>query len=261
MNLSPGPSRLTHFRKLQQKKYRDEFAEFVVENPLIVRDAFDLNVIPREVIVTKRFLESHELLITTIQQKISAHVFAVDDGELLKLSSLEHPQGILAIYKKQQDLVDESLPIIFLNGVSDPSNVGAIMRSAAAFGVSSYITDDGSADPYNPKAVSAAKEAIFLLQISRKPLSFLKTISGWMPIFALEAHDGVSLDAFQWQQPFCLLIGSEAHGITHDAREFIDSSITIATHSQTIESLNVAAAAAIALHSSFFAIKNSVNQE
>jgi TrmH family RNA methyltransferase len=135
------------------------------------------------------------------------------------------------------------------------------MRSAAAFGIASYITDDTSADPYNPKAVSAAKEAIFSLQISRHPLSFLKTISEWMPVVALEAHDGVSLDAFQWQRPFCMLIGSEAHGIAHEAHEFINSSITIETDSQAVESLNVAAATAIALHASFLAIKSSVSQE
>lgn len=251
MNNRPGPARLTYLRKLHKKKYRDEFSEFIVENPLIVRDALRLGSIPREIFMTKHFKKNNEELVISVQQKMSSNVYELEDGELQSLATLEQPQGIIAIYDKQDDIVDDTQPIVFLNGVADPANVGAIMRSCAAFGVATIITDEFSADPYNPKAVSAAKESLFSLHITRKTFSFFDSVKKRIPVFSLEAHAGVSLESFMWPKLFCLVVGSEAHGVDKRIHSFIDTQLTIRSDTKRVESLNVSVATAIALYSSY----------
>jgi len=251
MTFSPGPSRLTHFRKLHKKKYRDEFSEFIVENPLIVRDALTLGSIPREVFISKSFKKNYEDLVILVQQKMSSSVYELEDRALEGLATLEQPQGIIAIYNKQDDIVDDTQPIVFLNGVADPTNVGAIMRSSAAFGIATIITDEFSADPYNPKAVSAAKESLFSLHVARKTMSFFDSIKKRMPLISLEAHTGVPLESFTWPKLFCLVVGSEAHGIDNRIKPLITTKLTIQSDTQKIESLNVGVATAIALHASY----------
>lgn len=240
-----------HIKKLQQKKYRDECSEFVVENPLIIRDALEKDSIPREVLVTDQFRNNHPDIVTALQHKMSTAALDIEQGVVEKISSLETPQGIIAVYDKTEEVIDDSLPIVFLNGVSDPSNVGAIMRSCAAFGIATVISDVASADPFNPKAISAAKESIFLLHIARKPESFVHELGSRMPVYALDAHHGTALPQFEWQRPFCLIIGSEAHGISENVTAAVSANITIPLDQDRVESLNVAAATAIALHASF----------
>jgi len=251
--MHPTQSLLKHVKKLHLKKYRDEYREFVVENPLIVRDGIEKDAIPRSVIITRKFRDTQKELTELLQQKMSSEAFEFDEGELNALSSLEHPQGIVAVYDKLEEVIDDSLPLVFLNGVSDPSNVGAIIRSAAAFGVATVITDQESADPYNAKSISAAKESIFLLNIARKQESFLSELGTRVPLYALDAHEGAPLGTFSWGAPFCLVIGSEAHGLSSAAKEVVTAKLTIPLDQGKVESLNVGAAAAIALQAAFSA--------
>ncbi len=249
--MNPSPLLQKHIKKLQIKKYRDECSEFIVENPLIIRDALEKDAIPREVLVTEQFRNNHADIVSALERKMSAVAFDAGQGVIEKISSLETPQGIIAVYDKIEEVIDDSLPIVFLNGVSDPSNVGAIMRSCAAFGVATVISDTTSADPFNPKSISAAKESIFLLHIARKSESFIHDLGAHMPVYALDAHTGTPLSQFKWQTPFCLIIGSEAHGISGSVTPAVTANITIPLDKDRIESLNVAAATAIALYASF----------
>ncbi|MFH1767166.1 MAG: RNA methyltransferase [Patescibacteria group bacterium] len=239
-------------RKLQRKKYRDELGLFVVENPLTIRDGMKLGAKIEELYLTPEFEERQEGLFSKIINNVPADkIYKVSKSVLGSCVSLEQPQGIIAVYAKADDEIDISKSVVFLHGVSDPGNVGALMRSCAAFSVRSIIADTESADFYNPKTVSAAKESIFSVLLARKKSDFLAKIKNSMHVYALDVRGKTPLQAVKWKKPFCLVLGNEAHGISDSLREYIDTFITITMEASKIESLNVAASGAIALHQIF----------
>jgi len=237
------------FKKLQQKKYRDELGLFVAENPLTIRDGIKHGANIKELYLTPTFEERQADLFNEIITNVPAHkVYRVAESVFASSVSLEHPQGIAAVYEKPSNNVDFKKSVVFLNGVSDPGNVGAIMRSCAAFGVQAVIADMDSADFYNPKTVSAAKESIFLLSLARKQAEFLAEIKKTMPVYGLDRGGSSSIEEVELKAPLCFVFGSEAHGISAECRQLVGAFVKIHMDAESVESLNVAASAAIALH-------------
>jgi len=240
------------FKKLQQKKYRDELGFFVVENPLTIRDGIKHGAVIKELYYSTTFKERQANLFNGIITKAPADkVYEVADNVFASSVSLENPQGIAGVYAKQEKQVDTAHSIVFLNGVSDPSNVGAIMRSCAAFGVRTVIADTDSADFFNPKTVSAAKESVFLLSLARKRVESLAEIKKTMPVYGLDSGGSSSIEDVELKAPLCFVFGSEAHGISAESKKFISTFVKINMNAESVESLNVAASAAIALHQVF----------
>ena len=247
---------IKEFKKLQQKKYRDELGLFVVENPLTIRDGIEYKVAIKELYYTLTFEERNTDLFDKIISKVPADkVCKVADSVFASSVSLDHPQGIAAVYTKQEESIDIVGSAVYLNGVSDPGNVGAIMRSCAAFGVQSIIADSDSADFYNPKTLSAAKESIFLLSLARRQHQFLAEIKKTMPVYGLDSEGKSSIEKVELKSPLCFIFGSEAHGISEECSEFVDTFVKIDMDTKGVESLNVAACAAITLHRLFGAIR------
>jgi len=156
------------------------------------------------------------------------------------------PQGVLAIGRRYEAPVADALaaagaarwPLIVLDGVQDPGNVGAVCRTAAAAGARAVAALEGSADPFSPKAVRASAGTVFRLVISRGRWSELNAWAG----FGAAARGGESyLDADLARRPL-LAFGNEARGIQRKDLELV--TIPMAPG---VESLNVAAAAAILL--------------
>lgn len=245
---SPQNSAIKDLKKLQQKKYRDKLGKFVVENPLTIRDGLKHGTVPSAVYVTEWFIERNKEVYEKITSQVGeTAVFTVEEQALYSASSLEQPQGITAVYATPQEDIDTSQSVVLLLGVSDPGNVGAIIRSAAAFGIQQVVLDFDSADPYNPKVISAAKEAIFFAATARKESSYVGELHKKMPLIGLDIAGTKTVNDVEWPQTFCLVLGSEAHGIPDELAGHIDTFVSIPMASESVESLNVAASAAIAL--------------
>lgn len=132
---------------------------------------------------------------------------------------------------------------VYLSGVADPGNVGAIVRSAAALCGAVVVLGPGCADAYGPKAVRAAMGATFARP--PRPGSLELTPE---PRLALDAHGGEELDELVVAvAPRTICLGAERDGLDSDTLAACEGVATIAVRGET-ESLNVAAAAAIALH-------------
>ena len=128
----------------------------------------------------------------------------------------------------------------------DPENVGAVVRSAAAFGVSRIVFLKESAHPFHPKAARAAGSALFQTPLWRGPsLSELDPSRSPVPLISL-AMDGDDLDAEAFPNRFGLVVGLEGPGLTERLRNGLRRRVPIAAE---VESLNAAVAAAIALYS------------
>jgi TrmH family RNA methyltransferase len=131
-------------------------------------------------------------------------------------------------------------PCVYLHGVSDPGNVGAVIRTAQALVGGSVVLGPECADPFGPHAVRASMGAVFSEPLLRSGIDATPE-----PRAALLAHGGEPLDALDGAATICF--GAEREGLPEPTVEHCDVRVTIPLRDGA-ESLNVAAAAAIALH-------------
>jgi TrmH family RNA methyltransferase len=130
-------------------------------------------------------------------------------------------------------------PCVYLQGVSDPGNVGTVIRTAQALVGGSVVFGPGTADPYGPHAVRASMGAVFAQPLVRAEIDDTPG-----PRAALVAHGGEPLEALDAAATICL--GAEREGLPPEVLERCQVQVTIPLR-ESAESLNVAAAAAIAL--------------
>ena len=233
-------SRAKYIKSLQQKKYRDQEGRFVVEGVKMVEEAL-------------RTPGCVDFLVYTGEAVDFAFDFQVDafsasPAELGYISSLKSPNRILAVCHKQ-DLPAEpdfSKPVLILDAISDPGNLGTIMRLSDWFDVGAVVVSPHSVDLYNPKVVQATMGAIFRVGvIFSTPAVFLEKIPESVFVYRADM-EGENLYTADFNYPFVLLLGSESHGVSEAMRERIPVAVSIPRLGAG-ESLNVAVSAGIIL--------------
>ena len=202
---------------LAQKRKRAELGLFVVEGEDLVEAARTAGIEPVELLVAGE----------TVEEEL-----------LAELSTLPHPARAIGVYR-QADLPRVGRETTLgLWRVSDPGNVGTLLRAADAFGAAVALSS-GCADPLGPKALRASVGAIF-----RVPLLALEDAP--KPWIALVAHGGRPLPELDLAGAVTFLLGAEREGLPEDLVAQSHQVATIPTPG-AVESLNVAAAGAIAL--------------
>lgn len=246
-------------KQLGQKKYRDESGKFLVENAVIIQDAAKAGIVFDAIFATKDFIEKNREKFDFIIEKNNAsepastrsnrgEYYLVDEKINKSFSAMDTAPGIAAVYSKPERKIDLAKPVVYLNAINDPGNLGTILRSALAFGLKNIVVDERSADVYNPKTIGAAKDAIFKLNIGfDESLKILKEIKDKMPIFSTRLEKSEGLEILTKQKLFCVVLGSESHGVDKAIQTMSDNFIRIPM-SREIESLNVAASAAIVFY-------------
>ncbi|NQU83873.1 MAG: RNA methyltransferase [Parcubacteria group bacterium] len=254
-------------KKLNQKKYREKFSQFSVENLTIIKDAKKAGVDFESLFVTEEFLKKNKKDVDFISTVIPAPSLSSPSPEgnskggdpqtkthiitnsiNKSFSNLENPSGICAIYKKQEKKIDFNLPVIYINKITDPGNLGAIFRSAVAFSFKNIVLDEECADLYNPKTINSAKDAIFKLNIVfDEKLKTLKEIKKKMKVFSTSVESGKSGESLKKHKEFCLVLGNETRGVDKNIQKISDDFIKIEM-SKEMESLNVAVSAGIIFH-------------
>ena len=218
MITSAANEKLKLVRKLQSERWRDKLGLFVAEGEDLVEAARAAGVEPVELLVAGENV-THELLAS--------------------VSDLPHPPRVVAVYRRA-DLPSNSLPLgVALWQVTDPGNVGAVIRTAGAFGASVGLST-GCADPTSPRALRASAGALF-----RVPLPGFDDTPGRR--VALVAHGSRPLAEVQLGPTLTFVLGAERDGLPEEIVAACDEVATVPT-SDAVESLNVAATAAIALY-------------
>jgi len=230
-------------KKLALKKYRYEYNQFTVENLTIICDALASGYDFETLFVTAEFVTRHLDKFQYLQDNSKGNYHLIDEAINRHYSELDTPSGITAVYKFQAKPITPGESVIYLNAVSDPGNLGTIMRTALAFNFTNLVLDENCVDIYNPKTISAAKDSIFKLNILEdKTGDWLK--NNKLPLYVTSAKGDSDLNDFKAAKHFCLVLGSESHGISEAIENLADSKIKIDI-SDKIESLNVSVAAAI----------------
>jgi len=192
------------------------------------------------VIVSEEALDKPEI------RKLSGGAVWVSPKVFEALSDAETPQGIAA----EIDIPETAArpgDHVFLEGIQDAGNVGAILRSAAAFGVSTVVLDRACADPWSPKVLRAAMGGHFALSIRQVDALHAEVERFRGQVACTVARDGAAPKGAKLAHPLAWIFGSEGQGVSQALQELSDVLITIPLRPGT-ESLNVAAAAAICLY-------------
>jgi TrmH family RNA methyltransferase len=169
-------------------------------------------------------------------------------------SATDAPQGIAALVKAPhwtlESLLAGSEPrLVILAGLQDPGNVGTIVRSAEAFGISGVLLMPGTATVWNQKALRASAGSCFRLPVASLPdlPSLRKLTDKKIPMYACVANDGASIFEADLRGPVAFVIGNEGAGISAEILSFCSGPLHVPCPGR-VESLNAAIAASIVLY-------------
>lgn len=243
--------RLKEIRSLSTKKYRDRLGQTIVEGVRGVEAALDAGARLTEILTTESALDASGAAV----ERSGAPCYVVSDREMDRISDVETSQGVLAVVaveRMKDDRLDGLARIIALDGLQDPGNAGALIRTAAWFGVDAVVTAAGTVDLYNPKVVRAAMGGLW--DVGHAHVDDLATLLRRLRSAGFTAY-GADLEgtaAGEWtpSEPSVLVFGSEAHGISGSVAALLDERIVIPGNARRrgVESLNVAVAGGIAVY-------------
>jgi len=242
---SPDNEQIKKLHKLAAVKYRREYGQFLVENAVIIRDAYLAGHKFSQLFLTQSNFDSADKDMQKIFLDNDDKVFLINEKINKKFSQLTTAPGIGAVYEIPNTKFVTSDKVIYLNNVGVPGNVGSIMRSALAFGFKDIVLDEKCVDAYNPKVIQAAKESVLKLNILiDEGREIFNSLRGKMKIISTSLDARSDLSALKSIDKFCLVFGNESHGVDEDVLAISDKKIKISIN-KNIESLNVASTAAI----------------
>lgn len=234
--------------KLVDKKYRERENKFAFEGIKLFEEAYHAGIRFSRVFVTESAYEKYAEKLSVLEKGI---VTVVSDSVYEKLSFENAPQGVFSVAEYfSPKTTKESSFVLILDGVADPGNFGAILRSAEAFGIDTVYTGNNGADLYNPKTVRACMGSIFRVDVRR-----LANISAQIKelqkdgfrVYAT-ALDQRSKDLrkVDFSGKIAFVIGNEGHGVSAETLDACDGTVIIPMH-EGPESLNAAVAASVVM--------------
>lgn len=232
-------SLIKEIRSLRDKKNRDNLGVFVVEGLKPVKEALELSLDIREIVCTEN--KAEQFLDCPFK------VETVTDEVFNYISEEVTPQGVLAVvYKKDGSLKAPTGSCLLLDGVADPNNVGAIIRTAVASGYKDiYMTLDSS-DAYSQKAVRCSMSGVFRANVMRGAIEdILKVIN--LPLCVADMN-GENVFELKNDKDICLVIGNEGKGVSSVLKERADLIVSIPMEND-MESLNASVSAGILMYS------------
>ena len=235
-----------HLKKLQAlKKYRDKEGCFVLEGERPVKDMLSYGIKPVKLILG----ENHK------DFAYDGDVLRMTDNVMKYISDTSNPQNIMAEVKIPERSFAELLPekyplVVFSDGISDPGNLGTIIRTLDASGGGALVCGAGTVDLYNPKTIRSTMSSVFNVPSftsydNVKSLKALKN-AGYKIIGTRMSDAEIYSDA-DFSSPSVIVMGSEAFGMSDDVKKMCDDFIKIPIDGK-IESLNVAVAAGIIIY-------------
>jgi len=248
-------NQLKRLAKLRMKKYREAFGLYLISGERAVQGSLaaqNLNI--DSVLLTEAHADTLEHLCAAHPGLSDREQLLLTDAEFSAISDEQHPQGIALVAAKPLTRFDPEhcrySRLIYLDRISDPGNLGTIIRTALWFGVETILLSPGSVDPYQGKVVRSSAGAITQTKIfedcSLQELLVLKDGHGFS-LIAATVKGGLPLHDLSNRGNICLLFGSEASGLDDRLTKICDIHAHIPGTGR-IESLNLAISAACFLY-------------
>ncbi len=248
---------------LSDKKNREKERSFIAEGEKLCFEAADSGLMVSHIFISESKMDR---LYPRIEKAFSADIYestkliCLSEEAFEKISTEKAPQGVIIVIKyldffeeldiiyKEEFFLSEEERAIALYSLRDPGNLGAVIRSAVAFGVNHIILSSDSVDLFSPKTVRSAMGSLFKIKVTvvRDFLSFIDAAKeNGRSVFAAELTDfAFPLGTQKISKRDIFVIGNEGHGIPSEISAECNSSVYIPI-SENTESLNAAVAASI----------------
>lgn len=232
---------------LTKKKERAKSTSYVIEGVRLAEEALQCDFSPQLLLFSSVLSQRGKQLLDIAQEKHTI-IEEVDDNLLQRISNTENSQGILIVCPFIELPLPDNLDFaLLLDGISDPGNLGTILRTALAFNVQALLSMHSTTDFYSPKVVRSAMGAHFHLpyrEIEKTELDLLRHKQPNLKIYVAGAENGMLCWQTDLTKPTLFVIGSEAHGTSQNLLDMVDGKIFIPMYGKT-ESLNAAVATSI----------------
>ena len=236
-------NKIKYIRSLELKKNRNKEGKFVAEGFKVVDDLLALQ--PADLIVaTQEWLHGKHFADQT-------EVIEVTEEELKKVSFLQHPQQVLAVFRQATSgdySINTNELSLALDGVQDPGNLGTIIRIADWFGITHIYCSQDTADVYNPKVVQATMGSIARVKVEYGDLlGLVESLPADVPVYGT-LLDGDNIYQQQLENRGLIVMGNEGKGISPALAKKVNRRLLIPNFPEgraTADSLNVAIATAI----------------
>ncbi len=240
-------NRIKFLKSLSVKKFRQKEQKFLVEGRKIIQDGIESNFFCEELFYVPN--SDFEQIITTASKK-SVKLTEITEIEAKQISETENTQGIFALFHfSKTNILWGTNFVIALENISDPGNLGTILRTADWFGVKEILISSDSVDVFNPKVIRSAMGSIFHLKIKisddfYNEIEILKKMGFLIYLADLKGED-YSLPKFKHGKR-AVIFCNEANGASNKIKEISQQKITIPKKGSA-ESLNVAVSSGIIL--------------
>lgn len=229
-------------------KSRKENGIFVLEGKRICDDAYLAKIKFDKLIISDTAFEKYYETVEKFSEN-SNEIYKIPDSLFKKISDTVNPQGIIALANIQQikNEINQNGRYIALENINDPSNLGAVSRTAEALGVSGIILSNDGCDPYSPKSLRASMGTLLRMPVivTENLPEFVRNSN--LKSYACVVDDNAkSITDINFEDGCVVIIGNEANGLTEETKNTADYNITIRM-SGLAESLNASVAAAISM--------------
>lgn len=235
-------------KSLKQKKARDESGLYCVEGIKSCLDAVSHGAKPHIIAVKESvFKRTEEKLLPFLDACL-----LVSDEIFDPLCDTKTPEGIICAFKTEKNPLSEIKDglLVYLDSVSDPGNIGTIIRTADAAGASGVLLSPGCADLYNPKTVRSSMGSFFSVKaytgVSYDDLKSLKN-EGYNIICGALSSEAFDFKNAEYNKNTVIVIGNEANGISDTCLSLSDQTVIIPILGKA-ESLNASVAAALLMY-------------
>lgn len=239
-------------RQLKRKSGRAACGQFIAEGKRLVTEAFEYAARDIYCVVISAELCQREPELLRLAEETAERVYVVPENIFNGLSDTDTPQGVLAVVnigKEHFVPTDDTRFVLVLDGVSEPGNMGTVIRTAEAIGFDGVYLMKGCTDIYAPKTVRATMGSIFRLSFrdgcDMRNIEELK--ENGFTVVSTTPWGELALEQFKTPKRIALVIGNEAHGVSDDVLQASNYRLKI-TMDGMAESLNAAVAAGIAMH-------------
>ena len=242
---------LQYYSSLLNKKYRQAENKFIVEGKKSVFEGLNSNYNCEIIFITSKFADENKDIVSRLS-KVKKKFISLKQKEFEKISDTETPQGIAAVFQKPKNIFlltafTEDKIVVMLDNISDPGNLGTIIRNCDWFGIKNILLSESSVDYTNPKVIRSSMGSVFHVNIYEDVkvnlLNKLKENN-----FELLCADtqGENIFTYKSAKKKILILSSESHGPSKEIEKLSDKKICIPKFGKA-ESLNVASASAVLL--------------
>lgn len=233
-------------RLLADRRFRHEEGAFIVEGTRWIKELAQFHLSPTLLIVTPSY-NSQENVQALFHETLESEIIVVSDQVMAFASDTVSPAGVVAVVPMLKLPMPARLSLVLiLDSVSNPGNLGTMLRTAAAANADAVLLTPGCVDVYNPKVLRGSMGAHLRLPIEEISWEKVVSLTANMAIWIASAGDGLDYVEVDWKQDVAIIIGGEAFGAGHQAISLATGSVSIPLHRDT-ESLNAAVATGILL--------------